>query len=195
MLVPQMPVNHGRRAGGGRYAERRLRLASASQMRQRRLGSYQSAWPCRRQPREVVARPSAATFTGGWCSEQYGVGVACAARTGTRHTQQREVGMAWIVAPALYAPPSSFRGDRIHTKFSEVEFGEQGGEGGNTPPFRAFPLLGLHYPETEFTEFRNFELRHPCASPCASRTRSPADRCGSLRKPCTPRIWLAAGKL
>jgi len=99
--VPQMPVNHSRRAGGGGYAERRRRLASASQMRQRRFGSYQSAWPCRRQPREVVARPSAATFTGGWWSEQYGVGVACAARTGTRHTQQRGVGIASMVARAL----------------------------------------------------------------------------------------------
>ena len=104
--MPQMPVNHGRRAGGGRYAERRRRLASASQMRQRRFGSYQSTWPCRRQPREVVARPSAATFTGGWWSEQYGVGVACAARTGTRQTQQRGVGMACMVAAGVVAPIS-----------------------------------------------------------------------------------------
>ena len=101
MVVPQVLVNPGGRAVGGGYAERRRRLASASQMRQRRLGSYQSTWPCSRQPPEVVARPSAATFTGGWCSEQYGVGVACAARTGTRHTQQRGVGIASMVARAL----------------------------------------------------------------------------------------------
>jgi len=98
MVVPQVLVNPGGRAVGGGYAERRRRLASASQMRQRRLGSYQSTWPCSRQPPEVVARPSAATFTGGWWIEQYGVGVACAARTGTRRTQQRGVGMACIVA-------------------------------------------------------------------------------------------------
>ena len=76
-------------------------MASASQILHLRFISYQSAWPCRRQPREVVARPSAATFMGGWWSEQYGVGVACAARTGTRHTQQRGVGIASMVARAL----------------------------------------------------------------------------------------------
>ena len=101
MLVPRMSANHYRRAVGGGYAERRRRLASASQIRQRRFGSYQSAWPWSRQPPEVVARPSASTLTGGWCSEQYGVGVACAARTGTRHTQQRGVGIASMVARAL----------------------------------------------------------------------------------------------
>jgi len=35
--------NHGRRVVGGSYAEHRRRFASAAQMRQRRLGSYQSA--------------------------------------------------------------------------------------------------------------------------------------------------------
>ena len=104
MVVPRMLVNHCRRAVGGGYAERRRRLASASQIRQRRLGSYQSAWPWRRQPPEVVARPSASTLTGGWWIEQYGVGVACAARTGTRHTQQRGVGMACMVAAGVVVP-------------------------------------------------------------------------------------------
>ena len=93
MLVPQMPVNHSRRAVGGGYAERRRRLASASQIRQRRFGSYQSAWPCRRQPREVVARPSAATFTGGWWFSQKAGLVRCAARTGTRQTTHRGLTM------------------------------------------------------------------------------------------------------
>ena len=40
-------------------------------------------------------------MTGGSWREQYGVGVACAARTGTRHTQQRGVGIASMVARAL----------------------------------------------------------------------------------------------
>ena len=104
MLVPRMSANHYRRAGGGGYAERRRRLASASQILHLRLGSYQSACPWRRQPPEVVARPSASTFTGGWWIEQYGVGVACAARTGTRHTQHRGVGMACIVAAGVVVP-------------------------------------------------------------------------------------------
>ena len=69
MVVPQMLVNHSRRVVGGGYAERRRRLASASQIRQRRLGSYQSAWPWRRQPPEV-GLPSVVCATAGWWFSQ-----------------------------------------------------------------------------------------------------------------------------
>ena len=69
MLVPRMSANHYRRAGGGGYAERRRRLASASQILHLRFGSYQSAWPWRRQPPEV-GLPSVVTTTGGWWFSQ-----------------------------------------------------------------------------------------------------------------------------